>query len=143
VRKVISFLLEELKISTDEIIFHFVSEARICQLHKDFFNDPSSTDCITFPIDAPSDKKNGYHILGEAFICPKTALAYSKRHHNRPYEEFYRYLIHCILHLIGHNDIQSSERAKMKRKERACLKKLADSMPIVYPIKKTFRQRTP
>ena len=119
------FLLKELKISTDEIIIHFVSELKIGFIHKKFFNDPSSTDCITFPIDScTKNKEDSYHILGEVFICPKIAIKYSERHRINPLEELYRYIIHCILHLIGYDDIQETERIRMKRKERACLKKL-------------------
>ncbi len=125
VKKVVSFLLKELKIATNEITLHFVSERKICLLHKDFFNDPSPTDCITFPLDSPSDKETPYHILGEAFICPKTAITYAKSIGIDPHEELYRYITHCILHLVGYTDILSSKRAKMKRKENACLKKLA------------------
>ena len=124
VRKVVSFLLGDLKISTDEIIIHFVTESKICTLHKEYFNDPYPTDCITFPIELPQNKKHAFHILGEAFICPKTAIHYAKQHKINPYEELYRYIIHCLLHLIGYTDIQATERAKMKRKERSCLKKL-------------------
>lgn len=123
-RKAISFLLKELKVSTDEVSFYFVSERKICQLHKEFFNDPTSTDCITFPLDPPDEKKEAYHVLGEAFICPLTALTYAKLHKINPHEELYRYVIHCILHLIGYTDVDPKERAKMKRKEKACLNKL-------------------
>ena len=136
-------MLKELKISTDEIIIHFVSEAKISRLHKKYFNDPSPTDCITFPLDSPQDKNNTHHILGEAFICPKTAHDYSKRLGIDPYEELYRYLVHCILHLIGYDDIQAADRAKMKRKERTCLKKLAeaDLLRSDQTLKKPLRQR--
>ena len=124
-KKAISFLIKELKISTQEIIFHFVSEPRICTIHKKYFNDPTSTDCITFPIDPPVKKAPPFHLLGEAFICPKTALEYAKNHHLNPYEELLRYVIHCLLHLLGYDDIQSDDRAKMKKKENVCLKKLS------------------
>lgn len=123
-RKAISFLLKELKISTDEIILHFVSEKKITLLHKKFFNDPSLTDCITFPMDSPQRNKKSFHLLGEAFICPKTAIEYSKRFRIDPLEELHRYIVHCILHLIGYDDIQVNQRARMKRKERTYLKKL-------------------
>lgn len=127
----VSFLLEEFKISTDEVSFHFVTERKICKLHDEFFDDPSPTDCITFPLDPPRKKAGRavgqIHILGEAFICPKTALTCSKRLGIDPYEELYRYVIHCLLHLIGYTDTGSVERAKMKRKEKSCLKKLVES----------------
>lgn len=132
VKKVVSFLLKDLKISTNEVIFHFVSERKICLLHKEFFNDPSPTDCITFPLDSPSNKDAPHHILGEAFICPKTAVNYAKVIGIDPHDEIYRYLTHCILHLIGYTDTQPIEKAKMKRKERACLKKLAKARLISF-----------
>ncbi|MBS0604074.1 MAG: rRNA maturation RNase YbeY [Verrucomicrobia bacterium] len=140
-RKVISFLLQELKISTDEIIIHFVSDAKLCSLHKEFFNDPTSTDCITFPLDPPQDKKNSYHVIGEAFVCPRTALLYAKKHGIDPYEELCRYVAHCLLHMIGYDDIAPGERAKMKRKEKICLKKLAEEG--LLKVKNPLRQRTP
>lgn len=117
-------MLKELGISTDEISLHFVTEPKICKLHEEYFNDPSPTDCITFPMDGIEYKKNAYHILGEAFICPKTALIYAKNAGIDPYEELYRYVVHCILHLIGYDDINPKDRAKMKRKENSCLKKI-------------------
>jgi probable rRNA maturation factor len=128
VRKAVSFLLKELKISTDEVIFHFVSEKKISSLHKKFFNDPSPTDCITFPIDPPGEKNIGFHLLGEAFICPKTAMKYAD-----PQREIFRYIIHCILHLIGYEDVQVDERRRMKRKEHLLLKKMDDA--ILRPLK--------
>ena len=131
VRKVVSFLLKDLKISTQEIIFHFVTEKQICRIHKDFFNDPSPTDCITFPIDPVQEESNPHHLLGEAFICPKTALDYAKRHGLDPYRELYRYVVHCMLHLIGYEDQNSESRARMKRKESTCLKKAIQALNAI------------
>lgn len=121
-------MLKDLKIATDEVSFYFVSETAICKLHQDFFNDPSSTDCITLPIDSTEKKEGDYHVLGEAFICPKTAIVYAKKHQIDPYEEVYRYVIHCLLHLIGYTDTSRKERARMKRKESACLKKVVHTI---------------
>jgi len=119
--------LKDLKIDTDEVSFYFVSERTICKLHQDFFNDPTSTDCITLPLDPPGKKEGVYHVLGEAFICPKTAITYAKKHKIAPQAEVCRYVIHCLLHLIGYTDTATKERSLMKRKERACLKKLLSS----------------
>jgi probable rRNA maturation factor len=127
VRKVVLFLLGLLNISTDELIIHFVTESRISLMHSNYFNDPSSTDCITFPIDAPSSEKTAYHVLGEAFICPKTALIYAERLGVSPYEELYRYLVHCLLHLVGYEDTVPHLRAKMKRKENHCLRQIIEA----------------
>lgn len=132
VEQAISFLMDALNISTGEVIFHFVSDWKLRQIHKRFFNNPSSTDCITFPIDPPGDRHNPCPILGEAFVCPKTALAYAKKHEIDPHEELYRYIIHCLLHLIGYDDIAPQDRRKMKRKEKSCLNRLCTSGMINY-----------
>ncbi|MES2121524.1 MAG: rRNA maturation RNase YbeY [Chlamydiota bacterium] len=122
----VSFLLEKLGVSTDEIIIHFTTEKKISQIHADFFNDPTSTDCITFPIDLPEKKVGMHHVLGECFICPKVALAYASKYKIPPLHEVLRYVIHCLLHLIGYDDLTPKERTQMKRKERQCLKMLAE-----------------
>ncbi|MCL6755577.1 MAG: rRNA maturation RNase YbeY [Candidatus Rhabdochlamydia oedothoracis] len=116
------FLFELLQIKTDEISIQFVSEKRISQLHALFFQNPAPTDCITFPIDSIPYKRNGYHLLGEIFICPKMAKQYAKKYQINPFEELCRYVVHGILHLIGFEDEKPDLRAQMKRKENACLK---------------------
>lgn len=123
-KKVVFFLFELLQIKTDEISIQFVSEKRISQLHALFFQDPTPTDCITFPIDSIPYKPNGYHLLGEIFICPKMAKQYAEKHRINPFEELCRYVVHGILHLIGFEDEKPALRAQMKRKENTCLRHL-------------------
>lgn len=130
IRKAVSQLLEHLAVSTDSVIVHFTTEKKITQLHADFFNDPTSTDCITFPID-PIEKKakrTAPHVLGECFVCPKVALRYAKKHKISPLNEIMRYVIHCLLHLVGYDDLTPKERSKMKRKEKECLTVIAETI---------------
>lgn len=94
------------------------------QLHSDLFDDPSPTDCITCPLDSPKAPAHPHHVLGEAFICPKTALDYAMTHSIDPWEEVTRYIIHCILHLVGYEDKTVRGRSLMRRKENALLKSL-------------------
>jgi len=99
-----------------EVSFQFVGEKKIAQLHNAFFNDPTVTDCITFPV----DKKEAVppRVLGEVFVCPKVALDYAKRHGVDPYRETVLYIVHGLLHLLGYDDLKPSERKVMRRKER-------------------------
>ena len=117
IEKQVKIILKKEKISTDEIIINFVDEKTIKHLHFKYFNDPATTDCISFPIDPPIAKKTGYHILGEAFICTKAAIKYSKKYKINPYEELFLYVIHCLLHLIGYNDINKKQISIMRKKE--------------------------
>lgn len=117
----VSFVLNSLNVKTDEIAFSFVTDKRMRQLHQDLFNDPAPTDCITCPLDPPGSVAHPHHVLGEAFICPKTALCYATAHQIDPLEEIERYIIHCILHLVGYEDKTARGRSVMKRKEQALL----------------------
>ena len=105
------------KYSCDEISVHFVTPKKICDLHKEYFDDPSVTDCISFPM-MDSKIDIGYKILGEIFVCPQTAIDYAQKHRVCPYEECTLYLIHGLLHLMGYDDLQSEQRAKMRRAEK-------------------------
>ena len=117
-------LVDYLHIVTPEIVFHFVSQETISELHSEYFNDPSPTDCITFPVDQNGDNSDG-NILGEVFICPKVAIEYGKEHGEDPYCEATLYLIHGLLHLLGYEDTEETPRLQMRQKESECLKHLS------------------
>lgn len=117
IEKQIKLILKEENIITDEIILHFVNEKTIKKFHLKYFNDPLVTDCISFPIDPPKENKTGYHVLGEGFICTPQAKKYSKKYKKDPYEELTLYIIHCILHLIGYDDINKKDAMIMRKKE--------------------------
>lgn len=107
----------------DEVAIHFVDTKKITDLHDQFFNDPTPTDCISFPMDTP-DENSPYTMLGEVFVCPKTALDYAKKHSVDIYEEVTLYVIHGLLHLMGYDDISISKRKLMRAAEKRHLENL-------------------
>jgi probable rRNA maturation factor len=126
-KAVITTLLSQYNIQTDEVVFHFVDTETICQLHDSYFSDPTVTDCITFPIDG-IDSSVSPSVLGEAFICPQTGIAYNPE---SPYEELTLYIVHCFLHLIGYDDIDEEDRKIMRQEERNCLNLLKKEKKIL------------
>ncbi|MFA6118969.1 MAG: rRNA maturation RNase YbeY [Parachlamydiales bacterium] len=128
--KLVKLILKKENIITDEVILNFVNEQKIKELHLKYFNDPTLTDCISFPIDSPNEKVN-HHVLGEVFICPATALKYAKTHKKDPKSELALYIIHTILHLIGYDDIKENDIKIMREKEKQYL-----SLYEKYNIKK-------
>lgn len=123
-KKILRFLLLELKVVCDEIAFHFIDNEMMCHMHEKFFNDPSPTDCISFPID--ENESCFYRVLGEVFVCPLTAINYAKKHNKNPYEEVCLYMVHGLLHLLGFDDIEKNDRARMREKEKWCMNKLME-----------------
>ncbi len=117
VQKIVHAVLRREDIQCDEVAIHFVDTPTICQMHAKFFSDPSSTDCISFPIDRTGII--GYLPLGDVFVCPETALLYAQQHSKTtPYKELTLYIIHGLLHLIGYDDISKDDRKLMKLAEK-------------------------
>ena len=122
-------LFSLLEITSDEVIIQFVEKQEIGKIHASHFNDPSPTDCISFPIDASGSPSPS--VLGEVFVCPQVAIDYGKDHHIDPYEETTRYVIHGILHLIGYDDLTEDDRDQMKTQENSCLKTLTEKKLLI------------
>jgi probable rRNA maturation factor len=111
VRALVEGVLKLERSSHQEVSIYFVTQSKICELHEEFFQDPSPTDCISFPIDEAH--------LGEVFVCPKAALSYAK-----PYEELSLYVIHGLLHCLGFDDLEPAARRMMRKKEKHCMAKV-------------------
>jgi probable rRNA maturation factor len=92
----------------EEISVYFVTELEIAALHEQFFQDPTPTDCITFP-------------PGEIVVCPGVAIAYAKKRKGDPLEETVLYVVHGILHLLGFDDMEPSARKTMRKMEKKCM----------------------
>lgn len=119
-KKLIQLFLKTENLAPDSVSVYFVKEKEICELHDQFFDDPSPTDCISFPLDFSKDE--GIQVLGEVFVCPKTAINYSHLKQLDPYKETTLYLIHGLLHLIGYEDTEPQMKRKMRRAEARHLK---------------------
>lgn len=121
-QKVVAFLTTTSK--EPEMALHFVGKKKISALHKEFFQDPSPTDCITFPYHDPT-------FLGEVFVCPEVAQEYVERHGGRLEEEITLYIVHGFLHLLGFNDLEEKERAQMRAEEKKWMDKLVKNNLVI------------
>lgn len=117
IEKTTRFILEFKQVQCDEVSLHFVDKAKIAKLHDEYFDDPLVTDCITFPMDDPKTSDEMYSILGEIFVCPEVAVDYSDEHQIDPSKELTLYVVHGLLHLLGYDDIDESDRKIMRLEE--------------------------
>lgn len=134
IKKLIPLILDFHHVKTDELSLYFLDDASMCELHEEFFDDPSPTDCMTFPIDGKNPATPGMpHILGEIFVCPLTAIRYTNENGGNPQEELLLYIIHGILHLIDHDDIEEDDRKLMRIEEARTLDHLR-TLGVGYSI---------
>lgn len=123
VKSIVKQVINEEQQKCHEVSICFVDTANICELHEQFFDDPSPTDCISFPMDEEGEP---YRVLGEVFVCPETALEYAKSHQLDPYEETTLYIVHGLLHLMGYRDMDEEDIVQMRQAEQRHMTKLKE-----------------
>lgn len=117
------------KVRADYIGVFFLSDRTMRRYHALYYNDPSSTDCMSFPIDEKASFCTGERCLGDIMICPKVAAAsigknsiarHDARYPGNPSleNELSLYIIHATLHLLGYNDVRKRESIRMRQKEQ-------------------------
>lgn len=132
VERLVSSFLSWKSIQTDEVTVHFVSKDEISRLHLEFFQDPSPTDCISFPIDPPGETGHDLAILGEVFVCPEVAIEYAAANSGCPYKETTLYIIHALLHLIGYDDLTESDAKIMRVEENSAMLFLEKNKEVLH-----------
>jgi probable rRNA maturation factor len=91
-----------------------VDDLESARVHQEFMNLPGETDVITF-----------HH--GEIVIGIEVALRQADENNEPVLRELFRYLVHGLLHLAGHEDDSADDRAKM---EAAQEKLVAELWPM-------------
>lgn len=101
---------------------NFVDEATISRLHREYLDDPSPTDIITFDLGRAPDQSR----VAALYICTAAARRHAARFRVTPGEEIRRLVIHGVLHLLGYHDHSPQQRRKMRRRENRVLKLLSE-----------------
>jgi probable rRNA maturation factor len=117
--------LEELKIKEAELGIVLVGIGEMAYLNKKFLGHAGPTDVITFDY---SEKPKQLH--GELFMCVRIAERQAKEFGTSWQSEIVRYIVHGILHLMGHDDLQPAVRKKMKLEEGRLVRKLSRSFAL-------------
>ncbi len=133
-RQIIRVLLEDLlRLDQVELGISFVGAAEMTRVNETFLQHPGSTDVITFDyLDArpPSTNFKPASVHGDLFICVDEAIAQARRFRTTWQSELIRYVIHGLLHLLGHDDHGVVARRQMKRVEGRLLQQLSDRFPL-------------
>ena len=79
------------------IAITFIGRGPMRTLNRRFLRHDEATDVLSFRYD-------GERLAGEILIAPAAASSYAK-HHGIPYrQELHRYVVHGLLHWLGHDD---------------------------------------
>lgn len=91
-----------------------VSEANLQALHKQFMQDDTPTDIMTFP----TESDQGAHGGGDLAISVAHLHDRASEWGNTPAEELEFLVAHGVLHLLGYGDATFADRAAMLARQR-------------------------
>jgi probable rRNA maturation factor len=132
-RRIARTLLTDLIGVTDyEFGVHLVAAPEMTRLNKRFLDHEGSTDVITFDYgrDTRGIRRVTPRLSGELFICVDDAVRQARRFRTTWQSELSRYLVHGVLHLLGHDDLHGRRRRVMKREEARLLRALERRFPL-------------
>ncbi|MDH7605973.1 MAG: rRNA maturation RNase YbeY [Melioribacter sp.] len=118
VHRLVHFIKNEFNLSIKNLEINFVKPDTILTINKNYLNHDYLTDVISFNY---SDEN--YNLDAEIFICCEAAKENAKIYKVKYEDELRRLIIHGILHLIGYDDIKTSQRKKMKQIEDLLVKR--------------------
>jgi len=132
-------LLAELKIIEAEMGINLVGAKEMAALNWKFLRHKGTTDVITFDYGVGrasrlshfKPMKNGNSrdacptFSGELFISVDDAILQAKQFQTSWQSEVVRYIVHGVLHLVGHDDLKPQLRRNMKREENRLVRLLS------------------
>jgi probable rRNA maturation factor len=133
-KQIAAALLADLKIENGELGVHLVAAPEMIRLNGKFLLHAGPTDVITFDYSdsrrqtrdpGPKTPVPRRQLLGEIFICVDEAVLQAREFRTSWQSEIVRYLVHGVLHLLGHDDSRPAERRTMKRAENRRLRELS------------------
>jgi len=118
IHSLIESLASELNFKLLNFEINFISDKYILEINRTYLKHNYTTDIITFNYSNVSNK-----IDGEIFISIDDAILNSKKFKVSLSEELARLVIHGLLHLLGYDDQNNSNKKIMKRLENKLLYK--------------------
>ncbi len=117
-------LFEELKIAEGGLGINLVGAREMTRVNETFLQHEGSTDVITFDHADGATRATSPALHGEVFICVDEAILQAQRFRTTWQSEVVRYVVHGVLHLLGHDDHRADRRRKMKREENRLVRRL-------------------
>ena len=140
-KEIAETLLADLEVGAAELAINLVAAHEMASINEAFLQHAGSTDVIT--VDYAEQRGAGSPgaaggapgvacpaLHGEIFICVDEAISQSKTFRTTWQSEIVRYLIHGVLHLLGHDDRHAGVRRQMKREENRRLARLSGKFSL-------------
>ena len=131
-KRIVNEFSAELKIENAELGIHLVGAKEMAAVNWKFLQHEGSTDVITFNHLNPESRIQNPELKlhGELFVCVDEAIVHAKKFKAKWQSEIVRYIVHGVLHLLGHTDHRIAARRRMKLEENRLLRALAKKFSL-------------
>ncbi len=139
-RRIVRWLLRETwPAGSFDLAVHVLAAPEMTRLNETFLRHRGPTDVITFDYvervgqasrlsrSGASKRPDACPALlhGEVFVCIDEAVSQARRFRATWQGELVRYVVHGLLHLLGHDDLNARPRRRMKAAEDDLVRALA------------------
>jgi probable rRNA maturation factor len=130
-RQIMASLVGDLlKLEQVELGVSLVGAKEMARINWQFLQHEGATDVITFDHTEGqlSRRKSAVvqqKINGELFVCVAVAQAQAQSFRTTWQSELVRYIVHGVLHLLGHDDHRPAARTRMKHVENRLMRLLS------------------
>jgi probable rRNA maturation factor len=133
--RVTEVLLAEIGESGASVALSLVGDAAIRRMNREYRGTDRATDVLSFPLLAaresgPPQPHEPERLLGDVVISVDAAGRQAANYDATLDAELRRLLIHGVLHLVGHDHEEATERARMEAEER----RLAAAIGLAWPF---------
>ncbi len=119
--KVVQQILEYEQVSAAEISIVLLDNTAIHQWNRETLNHDFPTDVITFALNDPVYSTSNSCLEGELLVSVEMAAQLAGDIGWSVENECTLYVLHGILHLLGYDDLNETDRAVMRKKEHQVL----------------------
>jgi probable rRNA maturation factor len=120
--------LEAEGIERASISLAVVDDAAIREINRRYLGHDWPTDVISFPLSEPDELE----LAGELVVSAEMAAMTARQEGLDPWAELALYVVHGLLHLLGHDDQSADEARAMRRREQEVLSAL--NLPNTFPL---------
>jgi probable rRNA maturation factor len=107
-----------------EVRVRVVDDAEMADAHLRYADEPGTTDVLTFDLSEPTDDGVALRLDTDILVCFDEGARRAAEHGHDTRRELLLYVIHGVLHCLGHDDHDDESYERMHRAEDEILSAL-------------------
>ncbi|MFH1866355.1 MAG: rRNA maturation RNase YbeY [Candidatus Eisenbacteria bacterium] len=134
IRRLVNLILDDHGGAGSDLSVVFARDAFVKELNAAYRDTDEATDVLAFAMrdgelpGVDGDPEELEPVLGDVVISVDRAIAQAQRYRRTPEHEVLTLVAHGVLHLLGHDHENSSERTKMRNLENRYVRTLSKNM---------------